>query len=152
VYEVAKEYVNQLKSRFPQTCINGNLNLWIVKPGGLSRGRNIQIFDNFIDILKYSEVTISSDKYINNDNITEQKAKTTTGKSWIVQKYIESPLLISNRKFDIRVWVLVSSWNPLCIFLYQECYIRFSATDYEPKNIKNLFSHLTNNSITKNCN
>lgn len=56
-----------------------------------------------------------------------------------------------NRKFDIRVWVLVANWNPLQIYLYHDCYIRFSATDYNAKNVKNMFIHLTNNSISKNC-
>ena len=53
-----------------------------------------------------------------------------------------------NRKFDIRVWVLVSSWNPLRVYYYKNCYIRFSSQDYDPKKTENLFSHLTNNSIT----
>ena len=60
-------------------------------------------------------------------------------------------MLIANRKFDIRAWVVVANWNPLSIFLYDEPYIRFSAVDYNEKDIKNLFSHLTNNSISKNC-
>ena len=60
-------------------------------------------------------------------------------------------MLIMNRKFDIRAWVMVANWNPLQIFLYKECYLRFSAIDYDPSNVKNLFIHLTNNSISKNC-
>lgn len=43
---------------------------------------------------------------------------------FIVQKYIESPLLINGRKFDIRVWVLVT--HNLECFFFKEGYIRTS--------------------------
>ena len=72
-----------------------------------------------------------------------------TKKTWVIQKYIENPMLIMNRKFDIRVWVIVSSWNPLKIYIFRECYIRFSCNDYDPRVPQNLFSHLTNNTIGK---
>ena len=42
-----------------------------------------------------------------------------TKKTWVIQKYIENPMLIMNRKFDIRVWVVISSWNPLRIYIYK---------------------------------
>ena len=35
--------------------------------------------------------------------------------------------------------------------MYRDCYIRFGCNDYDPKTPKNLFSHLTNNSINKKC-
>lgn len=69
----------------------------------------------------------------------------------MVQKYIENPLLILNRKFDLRVWVVVESWNPMRVFLYKTCYLRFGAHDYNPSNTVNLYSHLTNNSVVKNA-
>ena len=71
-----------------------------------------------------------------------------TKKAWVAQKYIENPLLIFNRKFDIRIWVVVPSWNPLRVYWHKNCYLRFSGQDYDSRKIKNLFIHLTNNSIT----
>lgn len=55
--------------------------------------------------------------------------------------------MILRRKFDIRQWVLITDFNPLTIWYYEECYIRFSAIDYNAKEINNKFIHLTNNSI-----
>lgn len=53
-------------------------------------------------------------------------------------------------KFDIRQWVLVTDWNPLTIYAFDQPYIRFSAEEYNPNDIKNIYSHLTNNAIAVN--
>ena len=56
VAKTCEELLEKLKAKFPQTEMNGLSNLWIVKPGGLSRGRKIRIFRDFQKILEYAEV------------------------------------------------------------------------------------------------
>jgi tubulin monoglycylase TTLL3/8 len=57
-------------------------------------------------------------------------------------------LIIKDRKFDIRIWVLVTDWNPLTVWVWREPYIRFPPYDYDPTNMDR-FVHLTNNAIQK---
>jgi hypothetical protein len=75
------------------------------------------------------------------------------GESAVVQEYIDRPLLIDGFKFDLRIYVLVLSFDPLRVFLYDDGLVRFSTTKYEAPsthNLDDLFMHLTNYSINKN--
>ena len=70
-----------------------------------------------------------------------------------MQKYIEKPLLLSHhneiRKFDIRQWVLVTSFDPLQIYIFSEFYLRICGSKYELNDIQDSYKHLTNFSIQK---
>lgn len=125
------EVIEQLRVRSPQWDLDGVHNIWIVKPAGKSRGRGIGCFNSLADIRKHCQLERISpeDRYI-------------------VQKYIECPLVIKSRKFDIRQWVLVTDWNPLTVHFYDECYFRFCAEDFTLHDLS-VFSHLSNNSIAK---
>ena len=72
-----------------------------------------------------------------------------TSTSFIIQKYIENPLLINNRKFDIRVWSLVNHEGEC--FFFKEGYLRTSSSPFQIdiEDIDNKFVHLTNNAVQK---
>ncbi|XP_039432083.1 tubulin polyglutamylase TTLL13-like isoform X2 [Culex pipiens pallens] len=70
----------------------------------------------------------------------------------ICQVYVHRPLLIDGYKFDLRVYTLVTSTDPLRIFVYKEGLARFATNKYrEPciTNTSNNFMHLTNYSVNK---
>ncbi len=70
----------------------------------------------------------------------------------IVQRYIARPHLINNTKYDLRIYVLMTSLHPLRIYLYDEGLVRFASTEYAPDNdsLGDVYMHLTNYSINKN--
>lgn len=97
--------------------------MWIHKPNGSSQGKGIFLVSSPNDI--------------------------PLNTACVVSKYISNPLLINELKFDIRIYVLVSSFDPLRIYVYDEGLARFASEIYNPANINNRFSHLTNYSVNK---
>lgn len=66
----------------------------------------------------------------------------------IVQKYIERPLLVFRRKFDIRVYAMLTSINGRFKgYFYEDGYIRTSSFFYTMRNLSNKYIHLTNDAI-----
>lgn len=57
--------------------------------------------------------------------------------------------MIDGFKFDLRVYVALTSVNPLRLYVYDEGLVRFASEKYDTTDLKNVFSHLTNYSINK---
>merc|ERR1719453_1935321 len=68
----------------------------------------------------------------------------------VVQKYVEKPLLLfSGRKFDIRQWVLVRSFDPLEAYMYSDCYLRLCNEPFDLGDLANRQRHISNWTVNK---
>ncbi|KAG5498723.1 hypothetical protein JKF63_03011 [Porcisia hertigi] len=56
--------------------------------------------------------------------------------SYVVQEYIENPFLVEGRKMDLRLYVAVTSYNPLTIYLHEEGLVRFAAEPYTEATVR----------------
>lgn len=65
--------------------------------------------------------------------------------SWVLQRYLSSPFLLSGRKFDIRCWALLDSSYRM--YLYRNAVARTSSTAFNLENLADQFVHLTNHCI-----
>ncbi|XP_033737297.1 tubulin polyglutamylase TTLL7-like isoform X4 [Pecten maximus] len=99
---------------------------FIIKPSNGAQGHGIQLFRN--------------------------AEKIPQTEHFIVQEYIDKPLLMDGYKFDLRLYVLVTSCDPLRVFLFDDGLVRLSTEKYlapTEANINHSFMHLTNYSVNK---
>ena len=136
----------------PSTHYAGK-NLWIIKAPNLNRGRCIKVFNNYDKIIQFIN-EITRGKVYEYDNITEEKDnKENNDKGYkyksnriIIQKYIEKPFLYNGRKFDIRIWVLLT--HKMNAYIFKEGHLKVSSINYDLDS-NNSFIHLTNYSLQK---
>eukprot|EP00659_Diplonema_papillatum_P015861 gene15861-24239_t len=111
--------------------VDKNRPIWIVKPSKGRQGTGIFLTQDLTEVLgdrKHPDV------------------------EYVVQRYIERPLLIDGLKFDLRLYVLVLCVDPLKVYLFDEGLARFATNKYTPMdhhNIRDAYMHLTNYSLNK---
>lgn len=59
---------------------------------------------------------------------------------FIVQEYLDKPFLMEGYKFDLRFYILVTSCDPLRVFLYNDGLVRMGTEKYHTPNESNLVS------------
>ena len=70
---------------------------------------------------------------------------------YLISKYVSNPHLIDGLKYDLRIYVLVTSFDPLKVYLFKEGLTRFATEKYSTNltSLKKRFVHLTNYSVNK---
>ncbi|NWR50733.1 TTLL4 polyglutamylase, partial [Regulus satrapa] len=98
---------------------------WIVKPPASARGIGIQVIHKWSQLPKRRPL--------------------------LVQRYLHKPYLIGGRKFDLRIYVYVTCYDPLRVYLFKDGLVRFASWEYSSsmESLSNKFMHLTNYSVNK---
>lgn len=144
----------QEHAMFLDDFIRGQSKSWIFKPAGKSQGSGISL------ITKISQARGLPSL------ISNLRAQTIySNENFVISKYVDNPLLINGRKFDLRLYVLVTSYKPLKVWKYSQGFARVCFELYNSSPTTNqangqtkqnedpnkaLFSHLTNVSFQKN--
>ncbi|XP_034118823.1 polyglutamylase complex subunit TTLL1 [Drosophila albomicans] len=110
---------------------------WIVKPSDKSQGIGIYLINKLSKLKRFAYEARTFYPHFHRDTC-------------VISKYIDNPLLIGGKKFDLRLYVLVTTFNPIKAYLYNEGFCRFCTQRYDQTEIDNVFMHLTNVSIQKN--
>ncbi|KAI8906783.1 tubulin-tyrosine ligase family-domain-containing protein [Gorgonomyces haynaldii] len=116
--------------------------VWIMKPVGKAQGKGIFLINKMSQIAGWKK-----DPRIKANKSAEDESP----EAYIVQRYIENPYLIGGKKFDIRGYVLVTSYYPLVVYIHRNGFCRFSASQFsmQAKDISNMYIHATNVAIQK---
>ncbi|KAK5608517.1 hypothetical protein CRENBAI_024222 [Crenichthys baileyi] len=116
--------------------------MWICKPTGLNQGRGIFLLKNQQDVAKLRLKLQSLE-----DSQADRRTPHCQTQAHIVQRYIQKPLLLNDRKFDVRSYLLIACTAPYMVF-FRHGYVRLTCDVYDPRS-KNLSAHLTNQYMQK---
>ena len=152
---------------------NKGVNLWLLKVSQYNRGFGIELFKTlesfYFHLVNFKNgyeenIKLVSKKKTKQAEIEETKNKDSEAQSprekkvikrshmkiqskrFVIQKYIEDPLLINDRKFDIRLWIMIGHDHKL--YTCREMYIRVSSHAFDLNNLEK-FGHLNNIALQK---
>ncbi len=94
---------------------------WILKPTNASKGKGVRVLRDAGD------APLAAD--------------------WMVQEYLANPHTIRGHKYVLRLYVLISSLEPLRVYLYRQGFAKLASEPWDPEDADNPFSQLTNPDI-----
>lgn len=113
---------------------------WIMKPSGKARGIGIFLINKLSQLKRWTR-----------EGRQGVIGPSCTRETYVISKYIDNPLLIGGKKFDLRIYILVTNFRPLKAYIYKLGFCRFCTVKYDTNvtELDNMFVHLTNVSIQK---
>ena len=101
-----------------QAALDAPEQLWLLKPKNSAKGKDIRLL--------------------------EDVAETPTDSRWLVQEYLHEPHLMNDRKYVLRLYVLVTSIEPLRVYLYDQGFAKLASCAYDLEDRANPYVHQTN--------
>uniref|UniRef100_A0A8C8VNQ9 Tubulin tyrosine ligase like 10 n=1 Tax=Pelusios castaneus TaxID=367368 RepID=A0A8C8VNQ9_9SAUR len=116
--------------------------IWICKPTCSNQGRGIFLLKNQVGVnsLRAKLQSIEEDPLY-------KKVPYKAPQARIVQRYIQRPLLLEGKKFDVRSYLLIACTVPYVLF-FGHGYVRLTCTHYDATS-DDLTAHLTNQYMQK---
>jgi tubulin polyglutamylase TTLL9 len=137
---------------------------WIAKPTARAQGKGIFLINDLRDVKEWKKANLPVKKKEPDPFAKPKKVKPVKDgeeapleaadpqkkelEPYIVQRYLEDPYLVGSKKFDMRIYVLVTSYSPLTAWLYRSGFARFSGVRYSVDE-KSLAAHATNVAVQK---
>ncbi|XP_034552573.1 inactive polyglycylase TTLL10 isoform X2 [Notolabrus celidotus] len=116
--------------------------MWICKPTGLNQGRGIFLLKSQEDVVAFRLKLQQTEEHQ-----ASRKTLHRQPQARIVQHYIQRPLLLKGKKFDVRSFLLIACTAPYMVF-FRHGYVRLTCDLYDPTS-NNLIAHLTNQYMQK---
>ncbi|XP_062960323.1 inactive polyglycylase TTLL10 [Cynocephalus volans] len=116
--------------------------MWICKPSASNQGKGIFLLRNQEEVAALQASTRRVE-----DDPTYRKAPFRSPQTRVVQRYIQNPLLLDGKKFDVRSYLLIACAMPYMVF-FGHGYARLTLSLYDPHS-SDLSIHLTNQFMQK---
>ena len=81
--------------------------------------------------------------------LTDKSQLPTDNQQYVAQRYITNPLSVNDRKFHVRLYLLITSLQPLKAYLHKEGLVLFATSNYtiNRESLSDLSIHLTNAAV-----
>lgn len=76
--------------------------------------------------------------------LQEDVAEAPSDPRWLVQEYLHEPHIMNERKYVLRLYVLVTSIEPLRVYLYDQGFAKLASCPYTLEDRANPYVHQTN--------